>query len=176
MRKTFVKSFKDLAVFQKHPVDFCRPSVEARARTHAHNVSIQTHVRGVCAIGAREQERKEEESREKKRVSEHACTLTRSRARMHATERVLRCENRRAKSSQWRAEAGIGGVTHVVNERPIRAPAPVDFELVSRSVHRVCVRAQERRTRGRERRKKAGECTRKQGESHEFAKEEEREG
>lgn len=160
MRKTFVKSFKDLAVFQKHPVDFCRPSVEARARTHAHNVSVQTHVRGVCAIGAREQERKEEESREKKRVSEHACTLTRSRARMHATERVLGCENRRAKSSQWRAEAGIGGVTHVVNERPIRAPSPVDFELVSRSAHRVCVRARERRTRGREKRKKKQESAR----------------
>lgn len=43
----------------------------------------------------------------------------------------------------------------MVNERPIRAPSPVDFELVSRSVHRVCVRARERRTRGRERRKKS---------------------
>lgn len=77
----------------------------------------------------------------------HALACTHGRHACTQTERVLRCENRRAKSSQWRAEAGIGGVTHVVNERPIRAPSPVDFELVSRSVHCVCVHARERRTR-----------------------------
>lgn len=108
-------------------------------------------------------------------MSEHACTHGRHACTQ--TERTRLCENRRAKSSQWRAEAGIGGVTHVVNEWPIRAPSPVDFELVSRSIHRVCVHARERRTgeRERERRKKAEECTREQRESYEFAKEEERE-
>lgn len=77
----------------------------------------------------------------------HACTQT---------ERVLRCENRRAKSGQWRAEAGIGGVTHVVNERPIRAPSPADFELVSRSVYTAFAFARARETdrRKRERKKK----------------------
>jgi len=100
----------------------------------------------------------------------HALACTHSRHACTQTRRVLGCENRRAKSSQWRAEAGIGGVTHVVNERPIRAPSPVDFELVSRSVHHVCVRARKRWIRERKRKKKVGECTRKQGESHEFAK------
>lgn len=116
------------------------------------------------ARGEREWERNEEESRVRKRMSEHACTLTRSRARMVGTHadgaRVLGCENRRAKSNQWRAEAGIGGVTHVVNERPIRAPSPVDFELVSRSVHRVCVHAWERRTTEGEKGKKKQESAR----------------
>lgn len=66
----------------------------------------------------------------------------------------------------------------MVNERPIRAPSPADFELVSRSVYTAFAFARERETdeRKRERKKKAGECTREQGESHEFAKEEEREG
>lgn len=74
----------------------------------------------------------------------HALACTHGRHACTQTERVLRCENRRAKSSQWRAEAGIGGVTHVVNERPIRAPSPADFELVSRSVYTAFAFAHER--------------------------------
>lgn len=64
----------------------------------------------------------------------------------------------------------------MVNEWPIRAPSPMDFELVSRSVHCVCVHARERRMREREREKgkKAGECTREQRKSYKFAKEGER--
>lgn len=107
----------------------------------------------------------------------HALACTHGRHACTQTERVLRCENRRAKSGQWRAEAGIGGVTHVVNERPIRAPSPADFELVSRSVYTAFAFARERDGQEKEgEEKKAGECTREQGESHEFAKEEEREG
>lgn len=41
----------------------------------------------------------------------------------------------------------------MVNEWPIRAPSPMDFELVSRSVHCVCVHARERRMKEREREK-----------------------
>lgn len=107
----------------------------------------------------------------------HALACTHGRHACTQTERVLRCENRRAKSGQWRAEAGIGGVTHVVNVRPIRAPSPADFELVSRSVYTAFAFARERDGQEKEgEEKKAGECTREQGESHEFAKEEEREG
>lgn len=116
-----------------------------------------------------------EEMSKQARMHAHALACAHGRHACTQTERVLGCENRRAKSNQWRAEAGIGGVTHVVNERPIRALSPVDFELVSRSVHRVCVHARERRTGERDRvGKKAGECTREQRESYEFAKEGER--
>lgn len=127
-----------------------------------------------------ERERKRKAARGNERASTHharALACTHSRHACTQTERVLGCENRRAKSSQWRAEAGIGGVTHVVNERPIRAPTPVDFELVSRSVHHVCIHARERRARERRReREREGKKSRRvharaKRESYEFAKE-----
>lgn len=147
---------KILQVLQKHPVDFCRFSIEVRVRkihTHAHTCGHACRAR---AIGARRERRREKVERR----NEQASTRARERARVHRTARMERarsgCENRRAKSNQWRAEAGVGGVTHVVQRRPIGTITAGGFR-VGFPLGAPRLRSRVREMDGR---KKVRECTR----------------
>lgn len=117
---------------KKHPVDFCRSRRRGASRKDSH-----AHARRhACAVFARFARLVREKRREEvERRNEQANTRARSRARAlactHDTHgaRVVGCENRRAKSGQWRAEAGVGGVTHVVRSRPIGAITASGFRV-----------------------------------------------
>jgi len=52
-------------IFQKHPVDFCRSSVEVRVRTHMCNVFVHTSAHSQCVRDWREARGNERERKRK---------------------------------------------------------------------------------------------------------------
>lgn len=131
------------------------------------------------AQGEREWERSEEESRARKRTSEHACTLTRSRARMVGTHARRRSAYSAAKTGVRKITNGeqrresVGSPTWLTNGQSALHHRWISSWFPARYTAFAFTHEKDGRQKEKEE-KKAGECTHERRESYKLAKEEER--
>lgn len=108
----------------------------------------------------RERERRKEESRERKRASEHACTLTRSRARMVGTHARRRSAYSAAKTGVRKVANGeqrresVGSPTWLTYGQSALHHRRISSWFPARYTPRLRSRARETDRRKRERKKK----------------------